>query len=115
MRLRRVLGKECLRTLHIAKIKIIRIDKPSDYFAVKTTTLMSRIESERAEKAREFLYSGEAFKEKDEQPESEVAPETEKQPENEAQEQNVEEDVAKRSDRLETAREALFSGKIFKE
>ena len=68
---------------------------------------MERIDTEKASKAREYIYSGKVFKEGVRDTAQEEAVEEPKKVE-------VEGSAEERGKRLESAREALFNGKLFK-
>ena len=68
---------------------------------------MPRIDNEKAEKARQFLYSGEAFKERETTVEEYRAAE-------EGGSAEIKEESPESAKRLEEARSALFDGKLFK-
>lgn len=68
---------------------------------------MERIDTEKASKAREYIYSGKVFKEGVRETAQEEAVEEPKKVE-------VEGSPEERGKRLESAREALFNGKLFK-
>lgn len=68
---------------------------------------MERIDTEKASKAREYIYSGKVFKDG-------VRETAQEEPVEEPAKVEVEGSAEERSKRLESAREALFNGKLFK-
>ena len=73
----------------------------------KNNNDMSKIDEEKASKAQDYIYSGKVF-------EDGVREEAANEPQDEKEETRSEKLTEERSKRLDEARDALFSGKLFK-